>query len=121
MEMLLDRLVSFDLLKRLEKVLLKIHVVVNKAEEKQICISEEVVIDVVYWLTIFSSIFHNSMQICSAYGVERSKDKKGFISFMNMCILSDYWKFCLLLHVWRLSKVLVQGGSGVTIFFLLLC
>ncbi|XP_034705459.1 uncharacterized protein LOC117929291 isoform X3 [Vitis riparia] len=76
MEMLLDRLVSFDLLKRLEKVLLKIHVVVNKAEEKQICISE----------------------ICSAYGVERSKDKKGFISFMNMCILSDYWKFCLLLH-----------------------
>ena len=38
--MLFDRLVSFDLLKRLEKVLLKIHVVVNKAEERQICISE---------------------------------------------------------------------------------
>ncbi|CBI29166.3 unnamed protein product, partial [Vitis vinifera] len=47
-------------------------------------LKKEVVIDVVYWLTIFSSIFHNSMQICSAYGVERSKDKKGFISFMNV-------------------------------------
>ncbi|KAL6327091.1 hypothetical protein AAG906_013838 [Vitis piasezkii] len=46
----------------------------------------------------FIRFFSLYRQICSAYGVERSKDKKGFISFMNMCILSDYWKFCLLLH-----------------------